>query len=175
MKCDISDDHEWKTNIAVRTNQNTKCPYCSGQKVSKTNNLKTLYPAIAAQWHPTKNGELTPFDVTLSSYRRVWWKCPKGHDYDSRISHRTGKSKSGCPYCSGRRVSGENNLLSLFPEISKEWHPTKNGELKPEGVTPGSVKRVWWMCQIGHDYESRIGSRTRKKPTGCPHCYRNSS
>ena len=69
-------------------------------------------------------------------------------------------------------------FLSEYPELIKEWNPNKNGELKPEYFTSGSVKKVWWLCTKGHDYESRIGSRTRKKPTGCPDCYtdrRNSS
>ena len=73
----------------------------------------------------------------------------------------------------------DNILKTLFPEIANEWHSTKNGELKPEDFTPGSNKKVWWLCPKGHEYDSRLGSRTRKeKPSGCPHCYtdrRNSS
>ena len=69
-------------------------------------------------------------------------------------------------------------FLSEYPEIASEWHPTKNGELKPENFTYGSQRKVWWKCPMGHSYDSIITSRTRKNPTGCPHCYtdrRNSS
>jgi hypothetical protein len=31
-----------------------------------------------------------------------------------------------------------NSLFSINPKLSKEWHPTKNGSLKPPDLTPGS-------------------------------------
>ena len=30
----------------------------------------------------------------------------------------------------------ENSLLAVNPELTAWWHPTKNGDLKPENVTP---------------------------------------
>ena len=53
-------------------------------------------------------------------------------------------------------------LLSEYPELLREWHPTKNGELKPEDFTHGSGEKVWWLCPKGHDYDAVIGSRTNK-------------
>jgi len=47
-------------------------------------------------------------------------------------------------------------LLTEYPEIVSEWHPTKNGELKPDEVTHGSHKKVWWLCPKGHPYDSCI-------------------
>ena len=105
--------------------------------------------------------------------------CPKGHEYDSKILNRTKKDKpSGCPYCSRQKVSNGNNLKFLFPKIADEWHPSKNGELKPEDFTHGSNKKICWLCPKGHSYESIIKDRTRKEKSGCPLCYkdrRNSS
>ncbi len=34
--------------------------------------------------------------------------------------------KTGCPFCSNRRVSQTNNLLLNNPKLASEWHPTKN-------------------------------------------------
>ncbi|MFL2739272.1 MAG: zinc-ribbon domain-containing protein, partial [bacterium] len=45
-------------------------------------------------------------------------------------------------------------LLSEHPEISSEWHQTKNGDLKPSEVTYSSNKKVWWLCPKGHSYDS---------------------
>ena len=62
-------------------------------------------------------------------------------------------------------------FLSSYPELVKEWHPTKNGDLTPEDFTYGSGKKVWWLCPKGHEWETKINKRTRKdKPTGCPNC-----
>ena len=42
-------------------------------EIAKENCIATTHPQIAAQWHPTLNGELTPFDVREGSTDRVWW------------------------------------------------------------------------------------------------------
>ena len=167
--------HSYASVIGNRTKENkpTGCPYCSGNKISDENNLQAVYPEIAKDWHPTKNGELTPKQVTSKTNTRVWWLCPKGHSYDSRINSRTA-SLTNCPYCSGRRVGEDNNLLILFPEIAKEWHPTKNKELTPKDVTSKSDKKVWWLCPKGHSHESVVKNRTLNKSM-CPDCSNQSS
>ena len=61
-------------------------------------------------------------------------------------------------------------FLSEYPELIKEWHPTKNGELKPEEINYENIV-VWWLCPRGHEYDSIISGRTRKdRPRGCPYC-----
>ena len=49
---------------------------------------------------------------------------------------------------SRRRVG---SLADRNPELAKEWHPIKNGDLTPAQVTPGSGKKVWWICIREHD------------------------
>ena len=99
------------------------------------------YPELIKEWHPTKNEDLSPEQFTCGSHKKVWWVCPeKGHSYDSEIKSRTRKDKpTSCPYCSGNKVGEDNNLKFLFPKIADEWHPTKNGDLRPEDFT-GSKK-----------------------------------
>ena len=73
-----------------------------------------------------------------------------------------------------KKLCEDNNLKFLFTEIAKEWHPSKNGDLKPEEFTPGSNKKFWWLCPKGHSYYSLISPRTRPvKPSGCPYCSEN--
>ena len=66
------------------------------------NDLQTCEPAIAAQWHPTLNGSLTPDTVTYGSKKKVWWQCPEGHVWRAVVYSRTGAKKCGCPVCAGR-------------------------------------------------------------------------
>ena len=68
----------------------------------------------------------------------------------------------------GRRASRDNNLLNNYPEVAAQWHPTKNGDKKPEDFTPGSGKKAWWECGRGHEWEATINNRT--KGNGCPYC-----
>jgi len=105
--------NSWCSKILVRTSQNAGCPECGyaiKQKRTnveknrlKGNTLALKFPEIAKEWDYEKNGNLTPDDIAPHSNTRVWWKCSKGHSYYSLVDSRTGKRKTGCPYCSGKR------------------------------------------------------------------------
>lgn len=61
------------------------------------------------------------------------------------------------------------SLLTEFPNIAEEWHPTRNKILSPEMFKPRSDQKVWWQCPTcNYEYESSIGHRTYG--TGCPKC-----
>jgi hypothetical protein len=166
--------HDWEASVSSRTANASSCPFCSGNKPSPTNSLATLFPELAEQWHPTKNGDLTPADVTCGSKKLVWWDCPEGpdHVFQSEVRSRT-KSTSpgaGCPMCHGLKVSVTNSLVSLFPEVAAEWHRTKN-DLSVKDVVARSPRRVWWKCSVKprHHWIARIQDRTQKM-SGCPEC-----
>lgn len=156
--------HEYAATVSSRTKYHTGCPYCSGRLATKENCLANLEPGIAQDWHPTKNGELTPFDVTRASGKLVWWFCKKGHEYEMTVHAR---NRSGCPYCAGKRANSENCLATISPVISSQWHPTLNGQLTPYEVTRHSGKVAWWLCDKGHVYDMVI---KEKKTTHCPYC-----
>jgi len=172
-KCDVADDHEWKARVEPRTRRGDGCPFCAGQKVSVSNSLPALYPDVAAQWHPTLNGSLKPEGFTAGSSKKVWWKCDVAddHEWECIIFDRTMGNGSGCPCCGGEKASVTNSLASLSPELSKEWHPTKNGDLTPDGIPNGSGKRVWWACPVAPDHVWSTILATRSiAGTGCPFC-----
>ena len=161
--------HEWQVSPSALI-QGCGCPYCAGKKsIPGETDLATLNPELAAQWHPDKNGALTPRDVGTGNMSRVWWLCERGHDYQSPVYSRA--QGCGCPYCAGKKVwPGFNDLATLFPHLAREWHDTLNGTLTPRDVTKGSHKSVWWECREGHVWKSAIFSRTRAKPANCPVC-----
>ena len=171
-KCNKGDDHEWKAQVVSRTRQQSNCLVCIGQKVVLSNCLATTHPAIAKEWHPTKNGDFTPFDVTAGSDKKVWWKCSKGddHEWETSVGHRS--AGNGCAVCAGYKVVLSNCLSTTHPEIAKEWHPTKNGDLTPYDITAGSKKYVWWKCNKGddHEWQTTAGSRYYQG-SGCPYCH----
>lgn len=83
-----------------------RCGICNGRQVGIYHNLEVQRPDIAREWHPTKNGDLNPKDVTYSSNKKVWWLCPNGHEYCSSVNNRT-NGGNNCPFCS-------NNLTESF-------------------------------------------------------------
>ena len=163
--------HSWQAVVSSRSGGGAGCPICAGHKVQQgENDFASQYPQLAAQWDRQKNGALTPELVTSGSNRRVWWLCEKGHSYPAVIAHRV-RSGSGCPYCANRKVlPGFNDLAAIEPVIASQWHPTRNGSLTPQQVTPGSSRRVWWLCEKGHAWRAVVSCRTGKQRCGCPIC-----
>lgn len=101
--------------------------------------------------------------------KKVWWICSKGHSYEQSINLHIIRGYS-CPYCSHQKVfAGYNDLETLFPDIAKEWHPSKNAELTPSNVTAYSQKKVWWLCPMGHSYEQTVERRVRRG-SACYYC-----
>ena len=138
----------------------------------KDNSLQALYPDIAKEWHPTKNGSLTPDMFDFGSIENVWWKCPvcKG-EWRTTINLRTNQ-KTKCPFCSGRRVlKGFNDIATLRPDLVLDWDYSKNSK-KPDEVSRGSRYEAWWKChKCGYEWKTKIRSRGISN-AGCMNCYR---
>lgn len=295
--------HEWQRSVSNRTFYDNTCPKCKS--------LAFLFPELVKQWHPTKNGELSPWDFFASSDKKVWWQCEKGHEWYTKINKRTiGRGchecksgtqtsfpeqaifyyiknifidalnrhvyqvnvdkyeidiyipslKFGIEYDGGKSHKNrknddekknialikngikliriregnlpelssngdvvivkqikrndnelskvikiifehianiykmtnlkldidihrdkfyildnilkeelENSLEKQNHELAEEWHPSKNGNLKPEHVAPYSNIEVWWKCENGHEWMATPGERNnngRKKKCG---------
>ena len=123
--------------------------------------------ALLAQWDIEQNLPLTPDDVTFGSHKKVWWICPSGHSWQAMVYTRS--EGAGCPYCTGRKASPEqNSLAKQFPALAAEWDVEKNAPLTPQDVTTDSHKLIWWRCPKGHSYLSAV--KTRAQGSGCPYC-----
>lgn len=164
--------HEYEAKISDRAKGNG-CPICAGKVILPGfNDLATKNPTLAAEWHPTMNGTLTPSTVAPGSHTKAWWQCPEGHVWEAQIKSR--HKGNGCPYCSGRLViPGKTDLATNNPALAKEWHHTKNGDLSPETTAKTSNKKVWWICpNCGLEYQARVSDRNgdARHQTNCPHC-----
>lgn len=162
-------DHSWEMTVVERA-RGYGCPFCSGRRVLEGfNDFKTLAsPELVSEWDDEKN-ELTPSQVTLKSGKKIWWKCKHGHSWQAQVQSRS--NGSGCPHCSNRVVrKGFNDVKTLSPTLMEEWDYEKN-EIDPSRVAPGSDTKVWWKCELGHSWETRVGSRSRGAK--CPYCAGN--
>ena len=132
--------------------------------------LAETHPEVAKQWHPTKNGDLTPFNVAPYSHKKVWWICDKGIDHEWIASVASRSNGRGCGVCRGFKVVNSNCLATTDPELAKEWHPTLNESLTPFNVTAYSSKKVWWKCPKGDDHVWSSSVAHRKNGSGCGVC-----
>lgn len=100
--CPTGNGHEWQTQARSRSLRGTGCPFCARRRVAEPERLDVAYPDIAAEWHPTRNGDRHASDFSYASHREVWWQCPKyrTHVWRARISSRT-SMLSGCSLCRG--------------------------------------------------------------------------
>lgn len=159
--------HKWNAAISNRT-RGSGCPYCQGRKANEENSLSKLFPRLAEEWHPTRNDNLKPTDVTFGSNKKIWWRCLKDDNHIWLASVVSRSRGAGCPYCAGRKASADNNLAQKFPEIARDWHPTKNGVRTPQEVTAKSNLKVWWRCYEGHEWQSSIKAVSNGRD--CPFC-----
>lgn len=179
-------DFRWKSLLAARLSAKNDCPFLAGKRIwPGFNDLKTLRPDVVLQWNYKKNKGLSPSLLGVNSKIKVWWetelKSPiTGEtikaEWKSSILART-NAKYDNPFLVGKKVwAGYNDLSSTHPEIAKEWHPSKNGALKPNEISKGYDKKVWWYLpyddpKTGNHFEfewcdtpsHRVGGR------GCPY------
>lgn len=179
-KCSIC-NNSWQMSSNARTNQRQGCPKCAGAKRTKSflstllNNKESLEETnhqVLDEWDYDKN-DILPSQVTISSKRKVWWKCKTcGGRWIAEVQSRTKEGGTGCPYCSGRKVlQGFNDLVTTHPELLSEWNYERNKGKSPDLYSVGSSEKVWWKCeQCGHEWQTTIDQRTSGRK--CPKCQR---
>lgn len=160
-----------RTAPAKRSVESKKCPICLGRVILPgVNSLKAKYPEIIDnEWDFVKN-TIDPDTIPPTCRKKVWWICPNGHSYQSLPGNKIYHNGGDCPFCSSQKLYNETSLGYLNPELSKEWHPFKNGNLTPFDVFANTNKYIWWLCPIcGHEWRAKVSNRNVNK-RGCPHC-----
>jgi rubrerythrin len=170
--------HEWQASPVDRCRNTGDCAACSsrrGRIVPPARSLAALHPALAAELHPTCNGELDPWTLGTNSRQVLWWRCREcGHEWQDTPQDRGRRISGGCPRCSPWAHAGSvprsRSLAALRPAVAEELHPTRNGQLDPWTLGAYSKRTAWWQCkQCGHEWQARVSKRT--EGTGCPRCY----
>jgi hypothetical protein len=138
------------------------------KKNEKERSLGFLFPDIASEWHKEKNHQLSPWNFTPGSDKRIWWTCKTcSFDWNAIIYKRV--NGQTCPYCSGQKAGPVRSLEKERPQTAAMWHPIKNGKLTPQDVLPGSNVIAWWYCsKCNQEWQEPVSRRTSKK--GCPYC-----
>lgn len=160
--------HSWQAQV-YSVKAGCSCPYCSGRNaIPGETDLATTHPQILKLW--SGRNILSPAEVTSGSHRKVWWRCDRGHEWESQIAV-VAVEGCGCPYCMGKRaIPGETDLATLRPDVLEAWDFEKNQEIDPGNVLPSSHEKAWWRCSLGHSWQAMIFSRTREQAAGCPYC-----
>lgn len=162
-QCQASTKHVFEASVDART-RGRGCPYCASRKVLPgDNDFATVHPELVSWW--SDKNDKKPSEVLPNSNAKVWWTCPKGHDF--QMSPAT-KQVNGCPVCANRQVLvGYNDFASQHPDLASEW--SDQNDFGPETIISGNTKRVWWTCPNGHEWQTSTKNRV-KNGTSCPKC-----
>lgn len=184
--CSLKCPHEWSSKVSNRCISERGCPFCSDppKRICKHNSIVCLKPELASQWHPTDNKDLNPEEYSLGSNESILWQCPinQQHKWPAPICSRirSDGTITSCSICLNQRADQTNCLLTTHPDLAAQWHPTKNGDLKPTMVTAGHAGKVWWFCsklstadctteECKHEWDATVTNRTIHN-VGCPIC-----
>lgn len=153
------DGHEWAASIVNRTYFDQGCPVCSNQRTLEgENDLRTLFPQLALEWHPTKN-KLQPTEIQPGSPTNYWWLCQEKHAFRASPVNRT-RGGTGCPSCaqsgfdptekgylyllSKPEMSLQQFGITNFPEKRLRTHRSKGWEvLDVYGPSDG-----YWIADV---------------------------
>ncbi len=148
------------------------CPVCSNHKIiSGINDFATCHPKLMEEWSLEDNDRenIDPTVFSAGSGTIAWWKCKTcGNKWQASVVNRA-KKHSGCPYCANLKVmKGFNDLLTLRPELAKEWDYEKNKDVTPDSIVAYYSKKVWWKCRKCN--QSWQASPNARSKSGCPYC-----
>ena len=136
--------HSWSAKINNRTSLGRGCPLCANKiVVAGKNDLATTHPYLSMEWHPTKNKELTPEDITYGSGKKVWWLCPNNHEYEATMLHRAHGTE--CSKCNdGRQTSFAEQatyfyIKQLYPDALNRYSAEFLGRMELDIYIP-SIK-----------------------------------
>jgi very-short-patch-repair endonuclease len=143
--------------------------------------LDETHPELALQWHPTKNGDLTPRDVTFGSGTSVWWVCHKVdngvcdtpgcgtvHEWQAVILNRA-QAGNGCSWChqgASNSVCRCKSLGFKYPSIAAELY---DKTIDAYTISAGSSTILTWICPKKHKWNTAAATRT-SGGSGCPIC-----
>lgn len=145
------------------------CPSCRAAETRKTqkNWLADVLPEIASQWHPDRNGKLTPQAVVWDSKRKIWWKSECcGFEWAESPRDRDKYERLRCPQC--RSILG--SLAWQDPGLAAEWspaNPVSAWHLRPSAKTLYTPE---WICATNPTHVWSAPLPSRSSGAGCPEC-----
>lgn len=147
------------------------CPYCGRNKLCDDVNCQRCFNGSFASHNKSKlwsskNGVLTPRQITKSSGKKYWFTCETCiHDFEMAISHIIrNDSEKTCPICSSQYLCKDEDCNICF-EKSFASHPKfvfldkeKHKDINFKKIFKSSNTKYWFNCNCGHSNEMTLNS-----------------
>lgn len=177
-------------------NRNARFALAGTRKGRVARLLKNSDNKNVRYWDHSRNSEDLWETATIDFTQEARWICSEGHSFKASI-YEVMKGFVYCPNCrkllradrddemasfeDERRIdqkSSTNHVKTcavasrLKPEISDQWHPTKNTKLQLDTISPRSERMVWWQDSVcGHEFQATPSERYRRECWRCPICH----
>lgn len=180
-KCNAG--HSFSARILEVTNSHFSCPECEEIRRAAWEEKRASFrgktiadvPELLAAWDEDLPPESVPVDKNHwgSGYR---FRCPRGH---RNTRHPLSYLFGGCSACKANKTRKANAEAAkadpvasrLTPEISSQWHHTKNGKLRLSEISPNSRRMVWWRDPVcGHEFQATPRERDKYQRWRCQEC-----
>lgn len=129
----------------------------------KEQSLSNRFPEIAKEWHPVKNGKITPEMVLPGTSNKYYWICSKcGYEWEAAVSSRTNKHhRNGCPNCAGRKRKTNDEFVIELKQV--------NPDIILEEKYKNSNTKLKCRCKVcEHTWEALPSGLLKGK--GCSQC-----
>lgn len=134
FKCQEKDYHDSYDMVCGSFVKGNRCSYCSSKKIHPLDSLGTLCPKSVKLWSD-KNTK-TPYEYTISSGQKVWWKCLDGkhEDYYRCICDSSGRRDFRCPECIQERDESllQGKVRLYLEELGYEILHEQNCTILPQ-------------------------------------------
>lgn len=128
----------------------------------KNHSLALTYPECVEEWYQEKNGNITPYMVSIGSSTKYWWKCRRcGYIWKTSPSSRI-KNNFGCSNCYGNAPKTNEQFLAELKLINKD--------IEPQEEYKGSDVKILCKCKIC-DHTWMVTPSKLLNKRGCPQCY----
>ena len=127
--------------------------------------MRETHPHLAEEFHPTKNGDLTPDNLIAGTSKKIWWTCSTcENEWKTRGADRTSRGRK-CPHCSLGRLhsDGRNSMANTHPELAKEYQ----GDATK--IIAGTHKKLDWKCSTC-EHKWKTKGNSRQQGSGCGYC-----
>lgn len=161
--------HRYFSRASHRVN-GVGCPVCANKIILPGyNDLQSLNPELANEWHPSLNNALSPDQVSISSNKKVWWQCPSCNNvWQASINSRS--SGRGCPACGRQKMIKAQSLTDF--EFKQRCLEKKNPAITVIGKYINNYTKIKCKCNnCGHEWISLPDNIL--KGQGCPKCAKN--
>jgi Probable Zinc-ribbon domain len=119
--------------------------------------LEITHPALAAEWHPTKNHRALS-SITHGSRYKAWWQAACGHEWLARVGDRAARfyNTGVCPTCYQLRSGASNHNWKGHGEISKHMWCCMQSDARRRGYSFELTIEEAWELFLKQEKKCRL-------------------